>query len=115
KCMGVGKALEMILTGEIIKAPEAKEIGLVDRVMEPDQLMPEVMHFAAQVACNPYLSVRYAKQLVKFYWNHNRSKEGWARELSAIKEITRTKDCQEGIEAFLERRQPDYRGPGYGR
>src|SRR5690606_29257197 len=111
KIVGIGRALEMILTGEIVKADEAKEIGLVDRVFEHEALMDETMKFAAQVACNPYLSVRYAKELVKFYWNHNRSEEGWGRELAAIKEITRTKDCHEGIRAFLERRKPEFKGP----
>ena len=114
KLVGVGRALEMILTGKIIDAAEAERIGLVDRVLPHDTLMDEVMAFAAQVASNPYLSVRYAKDLVKHYWNANRSDEGWARELAAIQEITRTKDCQEGIRAFLEKRKPVYRGPGYG-
>lgn len=114
KLVGVGKALEMILTGKIIDAAEAERIGLVDRVFPHDKLMDEVMAFAGQVASNPYLSVRYAKDLVKFYWNSNRSDEGWAREYAAIQEITRTKDCQEGIRAFLEKRKPSYKGPGYG-
>ena len=57
--------------------------------------------------------VRYAKQLVKYYWNQNRTEEGWRRELDAIMEITRTKDCQEGIRAFLEKRKPEFRGPYY--
>jgi enoyl-CoA hydratase/carnithine racemase len=113
KLVGVGKALEMILTGKIVSAEEAERIGLVDRVIPHDKLLAETLAFAGQVACNPYLSVRYAKQLVKFYWNANRSEEGWKRELDAIKEITRTKDCQEGIRAFLGKRKPDYRGPQY--
>lgn len=115
KLVGVGKALDMILTGKIIGAEEAEKIGLVDRVIEHEKLMDEAMAFAAQVATNPYLSVRYAKQLVKHYWNSNRTEEGWARELDAIKEITRTKDCQEGIRAFLEKRRPDFKGPQYDR
>ncbi len=114
KLVGVGRALEMILTGKIIDAAEAERIGLVDRVFPHDKLMDEVMAFAGQVASNPYLSVRHAKDLVKFYWNSNRSDEGWAREYAAIQEITRTKDCQEGIRAFLEKRKPSYKGPGYG-
>ncbi|MDO9216234.1 MAG: enoyl-CoA hydratase-related protein, partial [Lacisediminimonas sp.] len=113
KLVGIGRALEMILTGEIIGGKEAKEIGLVDRLIPHDELMAQTMAFAGQVATNPYLSVRYAKQLVKFYWNSNRTEEGWGRELDAIKEITRTKDCQEGIRAFLEKRRPDFRGPQY--
>ena len=114
KLVGVGKALEMILTGRIVDAAEAERIGLVERVFPHDKLMDEVMAFAGQIACNPYLSVRHAKELVKYYWNQNRTDEGWGKELAAIMEITRTKDCQEGIRAFLEKRKPVFRGPGYG-
>ena len=113
KLVGVGKALDMILTGKIIMADEALEIGLVEKVFPHDDLLPETLAYAAQIASNPYLSVRYAKDLVKMYWNHNRSDEGWAREFAAIQEITRTGDCREGIQAFLEKRPSQYRGPYY--
>ncbi len=113
KLVGVGKALDMILTGKIIEAQEALEIGLVEKVFPHNELLDETFAYAAQIASNPYLSVRYAKDLVKMYWNHNRSDEGWAREFAAIQEITRTGDCREGIRAFLEKRPADYRGPYY--
>ncbi len=113
KLVGVGKALELILTGRIIEADEAERIGLVERVVAHDDLLDEVFKLAGQIASNPYLSVRYAKELVKMYWNANRSDAGWARELAAIQEITRTEDCHEGIRAFLGKRAADYRGPHY--
>lgn len=115
KLVGVGRALDLILTGRLVDADEAREIGLVERVFPHDDLLTETIAYAGEIASNPYLSVRYAKELVKMYWNHNRSDEGWAREFSAIREITRTKDCVEGIRAFLEKRPPDYRGPVYDR
>ena len=114
KLVGVGKALDLILTGRIIDAEEALDIGLVERIFPHDDLLSETFSYAGEIASNPYLSVRYAKDLVKMYWNHNRTDEGWAREFSAIQEITRTKDCVEGIRAFLEKRPPHYRGPLYG-
>ncbi len=113
KLVGIGKALELILTGRIIEAEEAERIGLVERVVPHDDLLDEVMKLAGQISSNPYLSVRYAKELVKMYWNANRSDEGSAREFAAIQEITRTKDCHEGIRAFLGKREADYRGPHY--
>ena len=113
KLVGVGKALEMILTGRIVDAHEAERMGLVERVVAHDELLDEVMALAGQIASNPYLSVRYAKELVKMYWNANRSDEGWEREFQAIQEITRTGDCREGIRAFLGKRKADYRGPYY--
>mgnify|MGYP002174925669 FL=1 len=54
--------------------------------------------------------MRHAKARVKYYWNSNRSEEGWQKELDAIKEITRTDDCHEGIRAFLEKRKPKFQG-----
>jgi enoyl-CoA hydratase len=113
KLVGVGRAMEMILTGKIIDAAEAEKIGLVDKVIPHDKLMEEVLTLATQIANNPYLSVRKAKELVKYYWNQNRTDEGWNKELEGIKEITRTKDCHEGIRAFLDKRDPDFRGPYY--
>ena len=113
KLVGIGKALDMILTGKIINANEALDIGLVEKVIPHKQLLEETFSYAAQIASNPYLSVRYAKELVKMYWNHNRTVEGWAREFSAIQEITRTDDCIEGIRAFLDKRPAEYRGPNY--
>jgi enoyl-CoA hydratase len=113
KLVGVGKALELILTGRIIGAAEAERIGLVERVVPHDDLLDETFKLAGDIASNPYLSVRYAKELVKMYWNANRSDAGWAREFAAIQEITRTGDCREGIRAFLDKRKPDYRGPFY--
>jgi enoyl-CoA hydratase/carnithine racemase len=55
--------------------------------------------------------VRQAKRLVKMYWNWNRSDEGYQQELEAVLEITRTKDCQEGMRAFVEKRPPRYTDP----
>ncbi|MEK9847956.1 MAG: enoyl-CoA hydratase/isomerase family protein [Rhodospirillaceae bacterium] len=113
KLVGVGRAMEMILTGRIIEASEAEKIGLVDKVVPHENLMEETLKLAGEIASNPYLSVRHAKALVKYYWNQNRTEEGWSRELEGIKEITRTKDCQEGIRAFLSKRKPEFSGPYY--
>jgi enoyl-CoA hydratase/carnithine racemase len=55
--------------------------------------------------------VRQAKRLVKMYWNWNRTDEGYQQELEAVLEITRTKDCQEGMRAFVEKRPPRYTYP----
>ncbi len=114
KLVGMGRAMEMILSGEIIDAAEAQRIGLVERVFPHDKLLEEVFKIADKIAAAPFLSVRQAKALVRRYWDHNRSDEGARAELDAVMEITRTQDCREGIRAFLDKRPPAYRGPSYG-
>jgi len=114
KFVGLGRAMEMILTGEIIDAAEAERVGLVERVFPHDKLMDEVFKIAGRIAAAPFLSVRHAKALVRRYWDHNKIAEGAQAELDAVMEITRTADCREGIRAFLDKRSPAYRGPGYG-
>lgn len=113
KLVGIGRAMRMILTGEIIDAKEALRIGLIEEVVKHDNLMTAAFGLAGRIAVNPYLSVRQAKRLVKMYWNWNRSDEGYRQELDAVLEITRTKDCQEGMRAFVEKRLPRYSDP-YG-
>lgn len=113
KLVGIGRAMRMILTGEIIDAKEALRIGLVEEVVKHGDLMNAAFALAGKIAVNPYLSVRQAKRLVKMYWNWNRTDEGYQQELEAVLEITRTKDCQEGMRAFVEKRAPRYRDP-YG-
>jgi enoyl-CoA hydratase len=113
KLVGIGRAMEMILTGEIIDAAEAARIGLVERVYPHDTLLDEVVKIAGRIASAPFLSVRQAKALVRRYWDHNKSEDSARAELEAVMEITRSGDCREGIAAFLAKRPPSYRGPGY--
>jgi enoyl-CoA hydratase/carnithine racemase len=113
KLVGFGRAMEMILTGEIVEAAEAQRIGLVERVFSHEMLLDETFKIADRIAAAPFLSTRQAKALVRRYWDHNKSEEGARAELEAVMEITRTGDCREGIAAFLEKRPPNYRGPGY--
>lgn len=111
KLVGIGRAMRLILTGEIIDAREALRIGLVDEVVPHGKLREAVFSLAGRIATNPYLSVRQAKRLVKMYWNWNRTDEGYRQELEAVLEITRTNDCLEGMRAFKENRPPLYSYP----
>ena len=113
KLIGIGRAMEMILLGEIIDAREAERIGLVEHVVPDEELMKAAFDLAGRIARSPYLSVLYAKKLAKMYWDANRSDEGSRAELESVMELTRTKDCIEGIRAWMEKRDPDYRGPTY--
>ena len=104
KLVGLTLANELILTGRFVGAAEAKEIGLVNRVVSPEDLMDEAMTMASQIARMPYLGVRYAKELLQLYNQDNRTTENYKAELDRVMEIIRTEDSAEGIRALLERR-----------
>lgn len=106
KLVGLTLANELILTGRFVGAAEAKEIGLVNRVVPPEDLMDAAMQMAAQIARMPYLGVRYAKELLHLYNQENRTPENYKAELDRVMEIIRTEDSAEGIRALLERRPP---------
>ena len=106
KLVGLTLANELILTGRFVDAAEAKQIGLVNRVVTPENLMDEAMAMASQIARLPYLGVRYAKELVRLYNQENRTAENYKAELDRVMEIIRTEDSAEGIKALLERRPP---------
>lgn len=113
KLIGKGKATEMILTGRTYDAAEAYEMGLVDHVTKHDELMDVAMKLAADIAFNPWLSVRHAKKLIHMYWIAERTPERDKLEIDAVKEVFRTRDCEEGIAAFSAKRPPRYQGPTY--
>jgi enoyl-CoA hydratase len=106
KLVGMTLANELILTGRFVGAAEAKDIGLVNRVVAPGNLLDEAMTMASQIARMPYLGVRYAKELLQLYNQDNRTTENYKAELDRVMEIIRTEDSAEGIRALLERRPP---------
>jgi enoyl-CoA hydratase len=109
KLVGVGKALELILTGRIIDAAEAERIGLVNRVVPAADLEREALAFANRLAAGAPLAVRYTKQavnkLVKDALNT-------AFDTSTALEIVtfRSDDHREALAAIKEKRAPVFRG-----
>ncbi|KPJ78861.1 MAG: hypothetical protein AMJ54_01910 [Deltaproteobacteria bacterium SG8_13] len=109
RLVGMGRAMEMILTGDPIDAEHALFIGLVNRVVEPAQLMPEARQLAETLASRPKLALQYAKEAVM------RSPEGSLAEGLAHESYLHalscgTRDKQEGVTAFLEKRDPQFTG-----
>jgi len=105
---GLGNALFLALTGRIIEAAEAKERGLVDRVVPHDVLMEEAMALAEEVAANPTDAVWAAKRLI-----HENAAEGDLRRVVtqegyAIREMRRLPDHAEAVRAFMEKRAPKF-------
>lgn len=106
--IGQTKANEMILTGRFVDGAEAAVIGLVNKVVPADQLLDEARAWAGRMITYPTLGLRYAKETIRLYQNQNRLAEHGELEMERIFEITRTRDCAEGVSAFLDKRAPVY-------
>ena len=109
RLVGLGRAMEMILTGDFIDAQEAYRIGLVNRVVPHEELMEKTMELAQKIAARPPLAVKYAKEAV------NRSQEGDTASGYALESYLHaltctTEDKKEGVAAFLEKRKGKFRG-----
>ena len=109
RLVGLGRAMEMVLTGDFIDALEAHRIGLVNRVVPHEELMENVMALAKKIASRPPLAVQYAKEAV------NRSQEGDTASGYALESYLHalactTEDKTEGVAAFLEKRKGDFKG-----
>ncbi len=109
KIVGLAKAKELIFTGDRINANEAKELGLVNHVVEPEELMPRVYTLAKKIASRPPLAVRMAKIALNESMTADLA-AGFALEKSLQAVLFGTKDKQEGTSAFLEKRKPNFVG-----
>jgi enoyl-CoA hydratase/carnithine racemase len=107
--IGASRAAELVLTGDTIDAEEAARIGLVSRVVPDDQLLTEAQKLAARVAVNPPRTVRLAKRLLRES-QHSRLSD--VLELSAAFQALahETRDHKEAVDAFTEKRPPNFTG-----
>lgn len=105
----VGVALEMILTAQPIQAAEALRVGLVNRVVPLDRLMPEAMALAERICANGPLAVRAAKEAV---WRGLSLplEEGLRLEGYLGEPLRQTEDAAEALRAFAEKRAPQFKG-----
>jgi enoyl-CoA hydratase/carnithine racemase len=109
RAVGVRRAKEIILTGAPFGAAEAMEWGMVNKVVPGPRLMEEVMAVARRIAANAPVSVRQAKKAMDRSADLDRN-TGYAFEIEAYNRTVVTKDRQEGINAFNEKRKPAYKG-----
>jgi enoyl-CoA hydratase len=106
---GKGAALELILSGEVIDADEAFRIGLVNRVVEPNELMPTCQKLAAAIISNAPVAVAKAIKAV-IHGLDKTLPEALILESELFGECCRTQDSKEGTRAFLEKRKADFKG-----
>jgi len=109
RLVGEGKAMEMILTGEIINADTALAIGLVNHVVPADQLETKTMEIANRMAEKSPIALRLAKESVKLASRSNLD-EGLRREVDLFALCFSSEDKNEGVRAFLEKRKPEFKG-----
>jgi enoyl-CoA hydratase len=109
RLVGMGRAMEMILTGEPVTADEALAMGLVNRVVPPEKLMEEVRALAETIADRPKLAIQYAKEAV-LRCVEGSLVEGLAHESYLHALSCGTQDKKEGVASFLEKRDPKFTG-----
>lgn len=109
RIVGTGKAKELIFTGNIINASEAKEIGLVNKVVAPELLMEETLAMAKKIASNGQIAVKYSKEAIDKGYGVDID-TGIAIEASLFGLCFATEDQKEGMTAFLEKRQSEFKG-----
>lgn len=106
---GKGAAHELILTGEMITAEEALRIGLVNRVVEPAELLPAAEALAQKIIANAPLAVKFAMEAVE-HGMEMPLDEGLFLEATLFSVCCATEDMREGTRAFLEKRPAQFKG-----
>jgi 2-(1,2-epoxy-1,2-dihydrophenyl)acetyl-CoA isomerase len=110
RAVGVAKACEMILTGDMIDAAEAERIGLVNRVVPHDDLMKSARELAVKIAKNPPLAVAMAKADIYKAMEEKDLIKQMKREEKTQEVLINTEDFMEAATAFLEKREPVFKG-----
>ena len=109
RLVGKAKACELILTGDIIQAEEAARIGLVNKVVPPEELMEEAMALAGRILKNAPLAVQFSNRAIKSGLETDLD-TGIGLEAELFAQCFSTEDQKEGMKAFLEKRKPFFQG-----
>jgi enoyl-CoA hydratase/carnithine racemase len=109
KIVGVNKAKELIMLGEAISAIEAKNLGLISRVVEPANLEVATDKIARKFAAGPTLAFAKTKELI-YLTLYKDIDEYFIAEQQVERLLSQSRDFVEGMEAFLEKRTPNFVG-----
>ncbi len=107
--VGLSKAYELLLTGDLVDAAEAERIGLVSKVVPADRLMEETHTLARRLASGPPLAQRAIKRVVRKGFDVDwRTLDEYSMSLSDV--LWESEDHMEGVRSWVEKRDPVYRG-----
>lgn len=109
RLIGMGKALELLLTGDLITADQALQLGIINKLVPHEQLMTESFALMDKIICNPPLAVRMMKRAV--YQAQTSTLRNHLDYISSqISLLTETEDHLEAARAFVEKRKPVFKG-----
>ncbi|MGH8661086.1 MAG: enoyl-CoA hydratase-related protein [Burkholderiales bacterium] len=109
RAVGAHRAAELTLTGRIVAAEEARELGILLEVTEPERLLPRAREIAGEIAAKPPLAVRYAKRALRLA-RHQGLEEHLESCASFQGALQKTEDHLEALAAFFEKRSGRYKG-----
>jgi len=109
RLIGMGKTCELVYTARTVSSHEAREIGLVDRVVPPDELAGAAHETAAEIAAMPPLALYSCKRALFDGANESLGNQ-LLREALAHSILLRTEDHEEAARAFMEKREPFFKG-----
>ncbi len=109
RLVGFGRAMRMVLTGELVDGTEAERIGLVDAVFDDAELESGTLAMAATIAANSPVALELAKTAIRASLETPLS-AGLSHERDLFVAAFASEDHVEGVRAFLEKRQPEFRG-----
>ncbi|BCJ85627.1 enoyl-CoA hydratase/isomerase family protein [Effusibacillus dendaii] len=104
---GAGYAMKLLLTGSVIEAVEAKEMGIATEVVAAEHLYEKAAELAKQIASLPAVAVQTAKRAVHQYLVAKNDFNSIGREL--FYQVHETEDVREGVQAFIEKRKPVFK------